>query len=169
MCRYTLYMCSSNVENMVVFRNTNVCVYRLETEKSSVLSLVHTTQRLSRGGELGDSLGTLGDGMLGKFSRKEKSDSGLDLTGGKGGLLVVSGKLGGFKGDSVEDIVDEGVQDGDTLLGDTSLRVNLFQHLVDVGRVGFNSLLGLGTSLLGGLCSFLSWCLGHCVTFLNHV
>ena len=107
--------------------------------------------------------------MLGKFSRKEKSDSGLDLTGGKGSLLVVSGKLGGFKGDSVEDIVDEGVQDGDTLLGDTSLRVNLFQHLVDVGRVGFNSLLGLGTSLLGGLCSFLSWCLGHCVTFLNQL
>ena len=107
--------------------------------------------------------------MLGKFSRKEKSDSGLDLTGGKGSLLVVSGKLGGFKGDSIEDIVDEGVQDGDTLLGDTSLRVNLFQHLVDVGRVGFNSLLGLGTSLLGGLSSFFSWCLGHCVTFLNQL
>ena len=53
-------------------------------------------------------------------------------SGGKGSLLVVSSKLGGFKGDSVEDIVDEGVQDGDTLLGDTSLRVNLFQHLVDV-------------------------------------
>ena len=69
--------------------------------------------------------------MLGKFSREEESDGGLDLTGGKGGLLVVSGKLGGFKGDSVEDIVDEGVQDGDTLLGDTSLRVDLFQHLVD--------------------------------------
>ena len=81
--------------------------------------------------------------MLGKFSRKEKSDSGLDLTGGKGGLLVVSGKLGGFKGDSVEDIVDEGVQDGDTLLGDTSLRVNLFQHLVDVCGIGLRTTLPL--------------------------
>ena len=120
------------IKNMVVFRNTIVCVYHLETEKSFVQPAVHTTQRLCGGCELGDSLGTLGDGVLGKFSRKEKSDSGLDLTGGKGGLLVVSGKLGGFKGDSVEDIVDEGVQDGDTLLGDTSLRVNLFQHLVDV-------------------------------------
>ena len=117
---------------MVVFRNTIVCVYHLETEKSFVQPAVHTTQRLCGGCELGDSLGTLGDGVLGKFSRKEKSDSGLDLTGGKGGLLVVSGKLGGFKGDSVEDIVDEGVQDGDTLLGDTSLRVNLLQYLVDV-------------------------------------
>ena len=104
--------------------------------------------------------------MLGKFSWKKKSDSGLDLTGRKGGFLVVSGKLGGFKSDSVEDIVDEGVQDGDTLLGDTSLWVDLFQDLVDVRRVRFDSLLGLGTSLLGGLCSFLSWCLGHFDYFL---
>ena len=104
--------------------------------------------------------------MLGKFSRKEKSDGGLDLTGGKGGLLVVSGKLGGFKSDSVEDIVDEGVQDGDTLLGDTSIRVNLFQQRLDVGRVGFNSLLDEETSWRSLQLSFR--CFGHCY-FLNQL
>lgn len=120
------------------------------------------TRRLV-GGELGDSLGSLGDSVLGKLSWKKKSDGGLDLSGGKGCLLVVSGKLGGLKSDSVKDIVDERVEDGDTSLGDTSLWVNLLQHLVDVRRVRFNSLLVLGSSLLGGLCCFLSWCLGHFV------
>ena len=99
--------------------------------------------------------------MFSKFTRKKKADSSLDLSRRKSGLLVVSGKLGGFKGDSVKDIVDEGVEDGDTSLGDTSLRVDLLQHLVDVGRVAFDSLLGGFASLLGGLCCFLSRGLGH--------
>ena len=73
--------------------------------------------------------------MLGELSRKEKSDSSLDLSGGEGGLLGVSGELGGFKGESLEDIVDEGVKDGHSSLGDASVGVNLLQHLVDVRRV----------------------------------
>ena len=101
--------------------------------------------------------------MFGKFTRKKKADSSLDLSGRKGGLLVVSGELGGFKGDSVKDIIDEGVEDGDTSLGDTSLRVDLLEDLVDVRRVAFNSLLVGFASLLGGLCCFLSWSFGHFV------
>ena len=116
-----------------------------------------------RGGEFGNSLGSLGDGMLGKFTRKEETNSGLDLTGREGGLLVVSGKLGGLKGDTVKDVVDEGVEDRDTSLGNTSLRVDLFKDLVDVRRVTFDSLLVGFTSLLGGLSSFLSGSLGHFV------
>jgi len=33
------------------------------------------------GGVLGDSLGSLGDGVLGKLSWKEESDGSLDLSG----------------------------------------------------------------------------------------
>ena len=37
-----------------------------------------------------DSLGSLGDGVLGELSRKEEAGSSLELTGREGGLLVVS-------------------------------------------------------------------------------
>ena len=47
---------------------------------------------LSRG-ELGDGLGALRDGMLGQLAREDQAHSGLDLTGGDGGLLGVTGKL----------------------------------------------------------------------------
>jgi hypothetical protein len=42
--------------------------------------------------------------------------------------------------------VDKGVQDGHGTVGNTSVGVNLLQHLVDVGRVGL--LPGLGALLL---------------------
>ncbi len=90
----------------------------------------------------------------------------MDFSGGQGGFLVVTRKSGGFKSDSFEDIVDEGVQDGHASLGDASVWVNLLQHLVDVRRVGFGSLGGLlGTGLLWGLDGLLadgsSWGLCH--------
>ena len=59
----------------------------------------------------------------------------MDLAGRKGGLLVVSGKAGSLKGKALEDIVDEGVQDGHSSLGDASVWVNLLQDLVDVRAV----------------------------------
>jgi hypothetical protein len=77
------------------------------------------------GRELGDSLGSFGNGMLGKFTREHETDSSLDLTGRKGCLLVVSGKLSSLGGDTLEDIVNEGVHDRHTLLGDTSIWVDL--------------------------------------------
>jgi hypothetical protein len=137
---------------MVVFKNTNFIV----CTDTSLIS------RLSGGGgELGDGLGSLRDGVLSKLTRKEETDGGLDLAGREGRLLVVSGELGGLKSDLVKDVVDEGVEDGDTSLGDTSLRVDLLEDLVDVRRVALDSLLGGFTSLLGGLSSFLSRGLGH--------
>ena len=79
--------------------------------------------------------------------------------------LVVGGKLSGLGGDTLKDIVDEGVHDGHSLLGDTGIRVDLLQHLVDVRRVGLDTLLVLlagGGSLLGAgslLGRLLGWSL----------
>ena len=44
------------------------------------------------------------DGVLGKFTRKQKPDGGLDLPGGDGRPLVVVSKTGSFSGDALEDV-----------------------------------------------------------------
>ena len=64
-------------------------------------------------------------------------------------LLVVSNKLGGLKGDLLEDITDEGVHDVHGSLGDTSLGVNLLEDSVDVDGESLGS-LSLDGVLLGG-------------------
>jgi hypothetical protein len=113
-------------------------------------------------GVLGDGLGTFRDGVLGEFTREDKTNSGLDFTRRDGGTLVVGSQLGGFRSNTFKDIIDEGVQDGHGLVGDTSIGVNLLQDLVDIRGVGFttrDSLLlvtSLGNSLLGFLSSSFS-------------
>jgi hypothetical protein len=128
--------------------------------------------RLLRGSVLGDGLGAFRDGVLGQLSGEEEANSGLDLSGGQGVLLVVTNKLARLGGDLVEQVVDEGVHHGHAAGGDAGVGVNLLQHLVDVGGVrllaGLALLLalrlGLGDSLgglgggLGGSSSFG----GHC-------
>ena len=52
---------------------------------------------------------------------------GLDLPGRDGGLLVVCSELGGLSRNALEDIVDEGVQDGHGAVGDTGIWVNLLE------------------------------------------
>ena len=92
------------------------------------------TSRLGGGGlELGHGLGALRDGVLGELTGEEQADGGLDLAGRQGGLLVVAGQAGSLKGQALEDVVDERVQDGHAALGDASVGVHLLQHLVDVG------------------------------------
>ena len=97
--------------------------------------------------------------MLGELTGEDESNSGLDFAGRQGGLLGAASQLGGLLGDSLEDIVDEGVQDGHASLGDSDGGVHLLQHLVDVRRVRLGSLCRalLGGSLLGGLRSLLSY------------
>lgn len=56
---------------------------------------------------------------------------GLNLSGRDGGLLVVGSQLAGLGGNTLEDVVDEGVQDGHGTVGDTSVRVDLLE---DCGR-----------------------------------
>ena len=114
--------------------------------------------------ELGDSLGTFGNCVLSKLTGKHETDSGLDLPGGKSCLLVVGSKLSCLGSNTLEDIVDEGVHDGHSLLGDTGIGVDLLEDLVDIRRVGFYTLLGSLLSfscLLGCLSALLGWCLCH--------
>ena len=54
---------------------------------------------------LGDSLGALRDGVLGELTGKEEPDSGLDLTRGDGGPLVVVSQTGGLGSDPLEKVV----------------------------------------------------------------
>ena len=104
-------------------------------------------------GVLGDSLGALRDGVLGELTGEEEPDSSLDLTRGDGGPLVVVSKSAGLSGDSLEQIIDERVHDAHGLGGDSSVRVDLLQHLVDVDGIGLlpSQLLLLLVSLLDGL------------------
>ena len=110
------------------------------------------------GGELGDRLGTFGDGVLGQLTGEDEADSGLDLSGRDGGLLVVGSELGGLGSDALEDVLNEGVENGHGLVRDTGVRVNLLEHTVDVGGVGLLADLGgllLVTRLGGGLGGLL--------------
>lgn len=104
--------------------------------------------------------------MLGELPGKAEPDGSLNLPGGKGSLLGVLAELSGLRGDALEGVVDERVHDGHSLLGDSSVGVDLLEHLVDVGAVGLGPLLLLlgGAALLGALCGFLAWCLGHVTT-----
>ena len=47
------------------------------------------------------------------------------------------GESGSFGSDALEDVVDERVHDAHGFAGDTSVRVNLLQHLVDVDSIAF--------------------------------
>ena len=99
--------------------------------------------------------------MLGQFSGQEEADGGLDLPTGDGVLLVVVGQAGGLTGDTLEDVVHEGVHDAHGLAGDAGLGVDLLQDLVDVDGVALLAppvallvlpgWLGLGGGLLFAL------------------
>ena len=98
--------------------------------------------------------------MLSQFTGQEETDSGLDLPRGDGGSLVVVSETGSLSSDSLEDVVDKAVHDGHGFAADTSVGVDLFQHLVDVDAVAFLPPLSLllvpstgGLSLTGLLGS----------------
>jgi hypothetical protein len=106
--------------------------------------------------------------VLGEFTGKHETNGSLDLARRKGGLLVVGRELSSLTGDTLEDVVDEGVHDGHSLLADAGVGVDLLEDLVDVGGVGFDALLGTLLLAVGGfgcLCCLgrclLGGCLGH--------
>lgn len=118
-------------------------------------------KRLLGGGELGDRLGTFRDGVLGKLTGEDETDSRLDLSRRDGRLLVVRSKLRSLSGDALEDVLNERVKNGHGLVRDTGVGVNLLKNTVDVGGVGLLADLGglllvtrLGGSL-GGLLGSL--------------
>ena len=82
----------------------------------------------------------------------------MDLARCDGLSLVVTSKTSSFLGNTLEDVVDEGVHDGHGLVGDTSIGVYLLENLVDEGGVRVVvSLTGssLGVNLLGDLLDLL--------------
>ena len=107
-------------------------------------------------GVLGDSLGSLRDGVLGQLSGQEETDSSLDLPGGDGGPLVVVGKTAGLSSDALKDVIDKGVHDAHGLGADTGVGVDLLEDLVDVDGIRLLSLavLGLLVTLGDGLGGF---------------
>ena len=79
--------------------------------------------------ELGHSLGALRHSVLGQLSGENEPHSCLNLARGHCGLLVVASQLCGLCGDLLEDVRDEGVQDGDGTAGNSSVRVHLQQSI----------------------------------------
>jgi len=87
---------------------------------------------------------------------QQKLDGGLDVLRAEGSLLLVSDELGGFEGNLLEHVSNEGVDDVHTLLGDTDVVGDALEDLVDVEREGGEvlSLLLLDLNvLLGGALS----------------
>ena len=96
----------------------------------------------------------------------------LDFSTGDGVFLVVVSQAGGLGGDTLKNIVHEGVHDAHGFTGDACVRVNLFQDLVNVDGVALLARLspllcfarlGLHRSLLLSLlASYLPWHCGSC-------
>lgn len=96
---------------------------------------------------LGHSLSSFRNSVLGQLSREKETDSSLDFARGDSVLVSVASELTSFHGDAVKDIIDERVHNLHRLGGDTSLRVDLLQHLVNEGGIGV--VAALCTALLG--------------------
>ena len=73
--------------------------------------------------------------MFAQFAGQVKANSCLNLATGDGVLLVVVSQTGRLGGDTLEDVVHEGVHDAHGFAGDASVRVNLLQDFVDVDGV----------------------------------
>ena len=72
---------------------------------------------------VGEVLGAFKYGVLGQLFGEEEADSGLDLSGCQGVLLVLTNKLAGLGGGLVEQVFDEGVHHGHAVGGDAGVGV----------------------------------------------
>jgi len=79
--------------------------------------------------KLSHSLGAFRHSVLGKLARQDETDCSLNFPRCDSGFLVVAGQRSGLNCDLLEDVSDEGVQDGHGLGGDSSVGVNLLQDL----------------------------------------
>ncbi len=115
----------------------------------------------------GHSLCSLRHGVFGEFSREQKSDGGLDLARSDGGSLVVMRQTRWLGSNPLKHVIDERIHDWHGLGRNSSVRMNLFQDLVDVDCVRLLPLvppllpISLGNVLLGlpGLLRRFSSCL----------
>ena len=117
---------------------------------------------------LGDSLCSLGNGVLGQLAGQKQTYCGLDFPGGDGGTPVVMCQTAGLGSDALEDVVNKAVHDGHGLAGDAGIGMDLLEDFVDVDRVRFpppplpllvSSACGFGLAggLLGALGCWLGW------------
>jgi len=70
--------------------------------------------------------------VLGKFTGEDQANGSLNLARRDGRLLVVGSQLGGLGSDTLEDIIDEGVEDRHSTVGNASVGMDLLQNLVNV-------------------------------------
>lgn len=91
-------------------------------------------------GVFGDGFRALADGVLGQLAGQQKSNGRLDLPTGDRRAFVVVGEARGFRGNSLEDVVDERIHDRHGLRRDAGVRMYLLQYLVDVDGVALLSL-----------------------------
>ena len=117
-------------------------------------------------GVLGHRLGSLADCVLGQFTGEVQPHSCLDFPAGDGVFPVVVSQAGGLNRDTLKDVVHERVHDAHGLAGDAGVRVDLFQHLVDVDGVALlarlSPLLGFSSGRLRlGRCLLLSLLRGY--------
>ena len=119
------------------------------------------------GGVLGDGLSPFRHSMLGQFSWEQEPDGSLNLPRSDGGTFVVMGQAGGLGRDALKDVIHKRIHDRHGLGGDTSVRVDLLEHLVDIDAVtllppALLLLITLGDRFLGltGLLGSLSRSLG---------
>ncbi|KAH1222241.1 hypothetical protein GmHk_12G035453 [Glycine max] len=86
-------------------------------------------------------LGSFRNSVLGKFPGQHQPDSGLDLPGCNGRLLVIPRETRCFLRKLLEYIVDEAVHDPHGLARNADVRMYLLQHLEYVDLVRFHALL----------------------------
>ena len=114
-------------------------------------------------------------GVLGQLAGQDEAHGSLDLAAGHCRLLGVARELGGLRGDFLELVLDERVQDGDGLAGDAGVGVDLLEDPVDVDFPGLDALALLALAVLlsgrdllgrGDLRGFLSAVFGAMLTAL---
>ena len=110
--------------------------------------------------ELGNRARSLSNSVLRELTGENQTHRRLDLTRRDRALLVVAGKLRGLRGNALENILHERVQNSHGLVRDTRVRVHLLKHTVDVGRVRLLADLAAGLPLLSRLSRGLRGLLG---------
>ena len=101
------------------------------------VGVIRSRSNLLGASVFGHSLGSLRDGVLGQLSWQDETDSSLHLSAGDGGSFIVVSQTGSLGSDPLKDIINEAVHDAHGFAGNTGVRVNLFQHFVDVDAIAF--------------------------------
>ena len=133
-------------------------------DKILVLVIMHGSGfsvALRTGRELRDRFGSFRYRVFSKFTGKHEADGGLDFSATECSLFVVRGEFSGLCRNALKDVLNERVHDGHALFGNTGIRVDLLEDLVDVAAVGFGALFRfLGSSSSGFLrrfCRLFAW------------